>query len=49
MYGSHSELAERSIDTTQLLGLIHQKEKDERDEFVYKDVDSNKEHGKQRV
>ena len=35
IYGSHSELADKNIDTTQLLGLIHQKS-DERDEFAYK-------------
>ena len=35
IYGSHSELAGKNIDTTQLLGLIHQKS-DERDEFAYK-------------
>ena len=44
MYGSHSELAERNIDTTQLLGLIHQKENDERNNFVA--VDSDEEDGK---
>ena len=45
IYGSHSELSERNIDTTQLLGLIHQKE-DERDEFAYKDDDSDGMHGR---
>ena len=32
-YGSHADLAERKIDTVQILGLI-QEEKSERDEFI---------------
>ena len=36
MYGTHSELSERNIDTVQLLGLI-ESEKNEQDVFAYKD------------
>ena len=40
IYGSHAELAERKIDTVQILGLI-QEEKSERDEFaINKDSDN---------
>ncbi len=39
MYGSHSELLERNIDTTQLLGLIKEKKEDE--EYVYKNTDED--------
>ena len=42
-YGSHADLAERKIDTVQLLGLIQEKKSDERDEFVYKDDESDDE------
>ena len=35
IYGSHSELSERKIDTKQLLGLIQEKKR-EQDEFSYK-------------
>ena len=37
IYGSHSELVEQGVDTKQLLGLIHEKEK--KDEFTYEDND----------
>ena len=41
-YGSRAELAERKLDTTQLFGLLY--EKDERGDFAYKeDEDSEKE------
>ena len=40
IYGNHAELAERKIDTKQILGLI-QEEKSERDEFaINKDSDN---------
>ena len=41
MYGTHTELSEQNFDTTQLLGLIRKKK--ERDEFSYKDEDSEEE------
>ena len=37
IYGSHSKLVEQGVDTKQLLGLIHEKEK--KDEFTYEDDD----------
>ena len=36
MYGTHSELSKRNIDTVQLLGLI-KNERNEQDVFAYKD------------
>lgn len=38
VYGSHSELAVKGVDTMQLLGLIGEgKEREKHDSFVYKD------------
>ena len=40
IYGSHSELVERGVDTKQLLGLIKEgDEKEKKDEFSYEDAD----------
>ena len=40
IYGSHSELVERGVDTKQLLGLIKEgDEKQRKDEFSYEDTD----------
>ena len=40
IYGSHSELIERGVDTKQLLGLIKEgDEKQSKNEFSYEDVD----------
>ena len=40
IYGSHSELVERGVDTKQLLGLIKEgDEKEKKNEFSYEDAD----------
>ena len=40
-YGSRAELAERKLDTTQLFGLLY--EKDERGDFAYKEDEDSEE------